>query len=270
MSWATASDLDRRLVCPASTHLPRLVQVSENMQDAADWGHMMHRWKETGEYPKDLPKRRMTAFTDRMAALARHGQSRTSLWPAGGTHEALVAMRTERVRGVVQVELDRHDEFPDTPEGLEQKKAWFRSHDDFWVTGTMDYSGTRLWVPWVDEFKTKREVPEDPRDMKQAVFYGAWLLINSGADWAHVSVSHWPRSPAGGPVMQRFFDPAMSQVEARAFVEGLEDARQASLRSKERGILDPDARPGVHCEYCPSQLHCPEVVGYLIAPEVAQ
>ncbi|MBA2630532.1 MAG: PD-(D/E)XK nuclease family protein [Thermoleophilaceae bacterium] len=242
------------MACPAAGHLPRLAKVSERAQDAAAWGTMMHAWSETGELPKGLSKRTMEAFLKRMTALEKAGLTREMLWPpADGEHEVVVAL------GLVDGQPDLGELVGGT---LEERDAWKALQPATSVVGTIDYRGWLFDLRWIDDLKTGRD-DSPPLDRPQMKFYASYHALKENAP-VRTSITHWPRSPADGlPQRTRGLWGTWTAIEALEFLHEMEKARRRLVRSRERSAEghEPDARPGEHCTYCPSQMRCPEIVG---------
>jgi len=252
--WARASELHRLLACPAAGHLDKLVTISERRDDAAAWGTAMHLWAATGEFPGGLAPRRLKALQDRLTVLEEHDLTRERLWPPGGEHEVAVAVN------VADPGYPREQ----YTGPLEEADAWKMAHDDRFVVGTVDYVGTVMSeefepVLWVDDLKTGAWDIDPPLDRPQLLFYASAMQLLRGGD-AYVSLTHWPRSPAGEPPYRRWGDRLWTWIDQMAFMLSVTKAREASLRSGRRynDLLEPDARPGPQCGFCPSNHICPE------------
>lgn len=247
MPWARASELDRLLACPAAGHLPRLEVVGEPSY-ASKWGTAFHFWKETGEFPHTDNSRTAKAYADRLEVLEEAGKSREGLWPTVGQHERAVAIAL--IDGVPKLE----EYGAPTADG---RDAWKMSKDERYCVGTCDYDCGLLERWWVDDLKTGREIPADPLQLAQMKFYASYFALRDSVPVA-VSLTHWPRSPADAPPKRRYAKKVWTVFDAEEFVEQLEKARRAVVRS--RGLKVADARPGAHCSYCPAMSRCPELV----------
>lgn len=226
------------MACPASAHLLRVIRP---MGEAAGWGTLVHAWKESGVWlkaGKDVLRRDQ--------ALRDHGQSRAELWPAGGLHEVSYALNTKARVAERFVSADR-----------DEREAWKLGWDSDWLTGTNDWEGEVLGDPWVSDLKTGRFVPDNPWDAWQLKFYAACAAILSHADHVHVSIDHWPRYPADGPLNRVWAPEPITKDEIFGSVlPQLERKRQEVVASWDR----PDARPGEHCTYCDAKAVCPALV----------
>ncbi len=241
MGWSRASELDRAVACPASTHLVRLAGKSWNAQKAADWGTDLHAWKETGKWPIALSGRWEgkvpLVYARRQANLTAAGRSREWYWPnecfeGPGRHEVSYALNTKTLTVAIYDGGDR-----------EEREAWKKTFGEEWLTGTADYVGDVLGEPWVDDLKTGNPeyLPENPWELWQLRFYALCMMLLSAAKWCWVSITSWPQSPADG-IPHRFWN-RMSRAEVLATMPTLEQARLDALASK----VDTDARAGNQC-----------------------
>jgi hypothetical protein len=239
--WARASELDRVLSCPASAHLAR---IQDSPGEAAQWGTLVHRWKETGEWPEDNQATRR-----RQRALEAAGVTRESLWPSGGRHEVTFALC---VRSAFV------EAYTGPPEGA---NAWKASWNDQWITGTMDYMGDVLGDPWVDDLKTGNPAHALPGWQFRAYAVAAWGLAEARRQ-LQLSVTYWPRYPADGPPRRVWSAPVEAHTISRWCTE-LTTARDAVLRSQRNHAT----RIGGHCTFCRCRPHCPEWASW---PELHQ
>ena len=227
-------------------------EKSKNAQEGADWGTMVHTWKQTGKVEHAV-KRTATAFK---RAIAESGVgSPESLWPAGGVHEQPVALRVDGTR---QAAWNTEHTYESLPE---------------WITGTDDF---QWWLfdgeLWIDDLKTGKVYPNPPpgapghmrgigvgenrfpQDVRSAQlrFYAlavATLLGYSGD--VHVSLTHWPRLP----LEYRHKHPARYWTtylhsELLAFWGDLERLYDEVHRGK------LTLHPGDHCRFCPARNNC--------------
>ncbi len=209
------------------------------MGEAAGWGTTLHTWKEAGHWGATTER----VIQPRMAALAKSGHSRESLYPDTGTHEVSYALHTQ-ARVVERFVSDDRD----------KREAWKLSWDSEWVTGTTDYEGDILGEPWTDDLKSGRFVPDDPFDLWQLRLYAVCLAILTHAEQVHVSVTHWPRYPASSAPRRLWTpEPIPSTRLLGETLPLLEAARKRVVASWDR----PDARPGEHCTYCSCKQVCP-------------
>lgn len=239
MPWARASELERSVACPASTHLARL-EGPRNA--AAEWGTLLHDWKETGEWAKGLRK---DVIARREAALEEAGYTRDSLWPAGGGHEVSFALHTANRLCLSHEAATK-----------EEREQWKKSFNEDWITGTADW-----WLPemapgisWVDDLKTgRREYLPSPENSWQLRFYAICATMLSKADTVLVSFLSWPRTPATSTPLRIWGSLERGEL-LDLYLPLLEYARQNSRASL---VGFPDTRPGGHCRFCKSQEACP-------------
>lgn len=226
-------------------------EKSDAAQEGADWGDMVHGWKQHGrvEHPS---KRMVTAF---LKALELSGADPKEMWPEGGKHEQAVALRVDGIR-----EAEWND-------------AHLRDGQPAWITGTDDF---QWWLfdgeLWIDDLKTGKYYPNPPpgcighmrgievgdnrypQDVRSAQlrFYAlaaATLLGYAGS--VHVSLTHWPRLP----LEHRHRHPVRywttySAEELTSFWGDLERLHE----EVHRGALV--LRPGDHCRFCPARNNC--------------
>ena len=245
MPWARASSLDRHLVCPAASTLPRAdrgrwslpyvnhgdevhAHVPPPADDAtlAEWGTQMH-----------LAKARPDLAADPwLSWMAPH---RERLWPGRtGAHEVTASYncRTGAVDiGPINVESEEAD-------------AWKAARSTECVVGTLDWLALLVGgEPWVDDLKTGWPVPSvTTGQMEFAALVGTTL---HKAASCVVSVTHWRRgepAPTRAGLWRRATWPELSE-----FQMALEAAWRAATGRKTYAV------PGPHCKYCPSALVCP-------------
>ena len=197
----------------------------------------MHTWKETGGWGNTSLK----VSERRMAALHGSGQTRESLYPSTGVHEVSYALHTRSRIVESYVSSDR-----------DEREAWKLGWDSEWLTGTCDYTGEVLDDPWVDDLKSGRYVPDNPFDLWQLRMYAACVCILAHAERVHVSLTHWPRSPADAPPTRTW-----ALVEADTLINETLPLLEARRRLVEASWDRPDARPGQHCTYCEAANNCP-------------
>lgn len=235
-----ASKLPLLTKCSGSAYLPADEEQSENARVAAEWGRMVHTWKETGEI-RGFTKRARTAL---QKAIQLSGISRQDLWPSGGVHEQGVRLGVAGNRVVEPT--------------AEPAPGYITGTDDFqwWILGD---------ELWIDDLKTgKYYATEDgsnryPQDVRSAQlrFYAlaiATLLGYTGR--VHVSLTHWPRLPLefrhAEPV--RFWTEYHTDELARYW--GELEALYQEIEAGHAGNYT--LRPGDHCRFCPSRNYCIE------------
>lgn len=204
------------------------------VQEAADWGTFVHRWKATGECDRRGGWDELLRNRIRLS-----GINRELLWPSSGRHEVAMAVDCTR--------WGRAAEFRGTKEEVD---AWRNTLSDEWIAGEADYVGDLLGEPWVDDLKTGRVAP-DPSFLQGKVYaLGAYFLSPMEADRVHVSVTHWPRYPQSGRPRQRF---------AVWTVRDLKRFHGELVRGRNRALKRlPVAVVGEQCTYCDCKTSCPE------------
>jgi len=240
-----ASRLPLLTKCSGSAYLPVDDEQTVNAARAAEWGKLVHRWKETGEVSGST-KRNRTALEK---AIFESGVDRELLWPVDGVHETAVALRVDGIR-----EVSRED----TP-----NPGWITGHEDFhwfFLDGTL----------WVDDLKTGKVYPDPetgvnryPQDVESAQlkFYAlaiATLLGYTGR--VCVSLTHWPRLP----LEFRHSEPVRywteyTHEELQQFWTKLEEL-YAEVEEGNKGAFV--LNPGDHCRFCPSRNYCLEAESF--------
>lgn len=227
--------------CAGSTYLPREEYESENAIRAAEWGKLVHRWKETGEISGST-SRNHTAL---QRAIFESKIDRLALWPEGGIHETAVSLRVDGHRDVSR---------DDTP-----REGWITGHDDFqwWlVDGTL----------WIDDLKTGRVYsdpqtginlyPQDVRSAQLRFYALAASRLNDYHGLVAVSLTHWPRLPLDfrhAPPVRYWTE--YSNQDLLDYWSQLEELHKSAARGA-RG--DYSLSPGAHCRFCPSRNYCME------------
>lgn len=242
MPFARASELDRLLACPGSLVLPRSGEKSERAQEAADFGTMVHTWKETGEVPSS--RQGLTL----KKKLKETGVTREQYWSAG-LHEVPLAynVATGEARALV------------LPAPTDSKNAWKAGFGEDWVVGTADYVGLLLDSPWVDDLKTGKNAEWLDYKYQQAFYLMTWTLFTEHALIpGRSTITHWPRYPISGKparygttLDENFF------AEFQDKLKRLKHDKTKLVELKERG-MDVISRltDGVQCVYCPSKPSC--------------
>lgn len=260
-----ASRLPLLTQCVGSAVLPNESDddKSENARRAAEWGKMVHFWKQTGNI---IGTGRHPAML--VTAIQRAGVDRETLWP-DGQHEIAVAVRVDGTREVRSNESHEYETVPG------------------WITGTADFLG-RIYDNelWLDDLKTGREYPNPgPQDARrhdptldvganrfpqdagsaQLRFYALAVAALAGyRGVVHVSVTHWPYLP----VDRRHVAPARLWVsytweEVEKFWGELEllEASRAFLAASATSdtwdeTVDLLTVAGEQCKFCPSRVFC--------------
>jgi hypothetical protein len=203
---------------------------------------MVHSWKETGEIPKSragLTLKKKIEFA---------GVKREELWQYG-LHEVPLAYNVHS--GEVEALV--------LPLPSAEKDEWKRAFGDDWITGTADYVGILLELPWVDDLKTGRKADYESYKYQQAFYTLAWTLFQvKGLSPARSTITHWPKyrldtkpSRYGTLLEPEFladFQGRLKRLHADVF----------QLREKQEQGMDISGRlhAGGQCNYCPSKPNC--------------
>lgn len=246
MPWARASALERHLVCPASSVLPRLeygrwapgyagavvpVELTEYVETApwyTIWGSEMHRAIAAEGAPDPW---------DSWAAPVRD----VVYPPELGVHERTWSY--DCATGIVD-RIDLRDE--------DARTAWKLSRGPDTVVGTSDWSGfTPDGLAWVCDLKTgwRRVSPLNPAN----VFYLMCLCLDSGVLKGRSSILWWPRkADMADSEPRRDWSGVIGTDTLLAFERELVDAWERS-----RGATADDVAPGPYCSRCNSAGVCP-------------
>lgn len=244
MPFARASELDRLLACPGSLVLPRTNEKSERAVQAAEWGTLVHKWKETG----DIPSGRLGTVLKKK--LKETNVSREGLFPEG-VHELPLAYNvvSSQARALV------------LPVSESRKDEWKAAHGDEWITGTADFVGLLLDTPWIDDLKTGRLVYYDNYRYQQGFYALAWILFSEGRlTPVRSTITHWPKYPIPkkpdrfGTVLEVEFFQEM-QDRLRQLREVVMKLRDLDARGGRDSVV-AQLRDGEQCKYCPSKLAC--------------
>ena len=242
MGFVRASRLPLLTKCSGSAYLPTDDEQSENAARAAEWGRMVHTWKETGEFSG--PSRRMENAL--RTAIELSGVDRLRLWPEGGKHEQGLRIRVDGGAREVYPSADPKEGF---------------------ITGTDDFQWYILDDElWVDDLKTGKYYEDSetgsnlyPQDVRSAQlrFYAlavATLLNYHGR--VHVSLTHWPRLP----LKFRHAEPVRLWTEYTTNeLNGYWGELEQLYQEVQAGLAgDYRLRPGDHCRFCPSRNYCLE------------
>src|SRR5690606_32278394 len=125
--------LDRVLECTGSNKLVHLRTPSDNATKAANWGTAVHHWKQGGKFSLDESSEK--TFRKK---LEHTGDFRADLWPSTGIHEVSYAFNCETDQVERYIAVNQFD-----------ADSWRESHDDRWVTGTLDYENELLGSYWI-------------------------------------------------------------------------------------------------------------------------
>lgn len=230
------------MACPGSLVLPREEKKSERAKEAAEYGEMVHYWKETGEVVKGRG-----ALTLKKK-LESTGANRDTLW-LGGLHEVPLAYNVstgEAKAMVLPLEKDKRD-------------LWKAAFGDEWVTGTADYVGLLIERPWVDDLKTGRRVDYHDHRYQQAFYSLAWTLFQMGElTECRSTITHWPKYPINQK--PRRLGAVLDADFFLDFQGKLRSLRGDVMRMKEKTArgetIEGYLSDGPQCVYCPSKLAC--------------
>jgi hypothetical protein len=241
-----ASETERGLLCPASLVLPRTRERSARADDAADFGTLVHAWKETGEIQAWGSRAHRTALRRKLLASRTR---RAGWWPAAlGHHEVTFA-------------IDVFNAAYFTYNGpRSEANAWKERFDPRkFLTGTIDWLGHgEDGAPWVDDLKTGRR-RVDP-GCKQLMSYALYPWLRDGApiEWScHRSITWWPRYPMHrGP--RRHFAQPLTGVEAAAHFVALRHALERGEAFRTGARTPEEINPTEEgCRFCDCQPSCP-------------
>lgn len=238
-----ASRLPLLARCSGPAYLPTEDDTSENLEKANAWGHMVHRWKETGNVVG--PDRRTENSFKRAINLS--GVNRQELWPNLGQHETAVAVRVDGTREV----KNTHDGVLGLPN---------------WITGTDDFHWYLLEDElWIDDLKTGKwyDDPEEPgtnrfpQDVRSPQLRLYALAISRLLDYSgvvNVSLTHWPRLPLErrhAPPVRYWTEYTTDELQA---YWGTLERLYAEIQRGRQG--DFTLNPGDHCRFCPARNNC--------------
>lgn len=246
MPFARASSLDRLLQCHGSAVMGQADTRSDRAREAADWGTMVHAWKETGEVVEVGGRKNHPALFRRK--LERSGVKREVEWPEslGIKHELALA-------------VDPLCEYR-SYEG-DNKDAWKNAHNDRWLTGTADGYWLLFDALTVEDLKTGAMVDiEDYRYQLMAYALGVSRVIDYRRS-INLVLNHWPRYPVMSRPKRtvRVVEPDELLAFEKRLIKLRDDIRRC--REDVRNLI---LRPSeAACTWCPSRSFCPEYEGRL-------
>lgn len=215
---------------------------SERAVEAAAFGTLAHHWKETGD-----PGTGRLATTLKKK-IKESGVDRGELWPEG-LHEVPVAYNvlTTEARALV------------LPVSFEAKTDWKASFGAEWVVGTLDFCGSLLGGPWVDDLKTGREAHWTSYRAQQTFYLMAWTLFTEHQLVpGRSTITHWPRYPIAKKPLR--YGEVLDEGNYLDFQVRLRNLWTEATRLKEIKESGMDVTPrlneGEQCVYCPSKLSC--------------
>jgi hypothetical protein len=240
VSFARASSLDRLLNCYGGEILETEELRTESTFIAADWGSMVHDWKETGEVKAFNGRTNLVPLFKKKLDVT--GVRREQWWPTTMIHELAMAIKPGEAYAQL---LDG---------GKEEKEAWKAAFDFQWGTGTLDGYDWMFDVLWIDDLKTGRFVTEEDY-IEQRRFYALGLSRLLGYRGpVNVTLTHWPRYPV--PSLPSRFGRVVEADELDDFEKRLRKLRDDISRAREdRGslVLNPGES---QCGFCPSRKRC--------------
>lgn len=182
-----ASESNRALICPASLVLPRTPRTSAKRDDAAAFGTFVHYWAETGDSePEWASESHKKTFRKKLAMTLI---DRNDWWPDGeGQHEVPFALH------LLTLQVLRYSGQRDGGD------AWKKAFNSEWLTGTVDWVGTKDGWTWVDDLKTGAW-PVDAATSGQLRSYALPVWVEEGcpAEWnAYLSITQWPKYKLDG------------------------------------------------------------------------
>lgn len=239
MAFARASSLDRLLNCYGGEVLGGTDEKSEGVRIAADWGTMVHGWKETGNVEVVNGRKNLVPLFEKKLKLT--GVRREQWWPEGMVHEMAMAVRP----------FETYAQLVDGEKA--EKEAWKAAFGEEWATGTLDGYQWMFDVLWVDDLKTGRFVTLE-QYIEQLRFYalGASRLLDYRGP-VNVTLTHWPRYPVLNEPTR--FGRVIEQDELNSF-----EKRLVGLRDDIRRAREDKTRlrlvGGEQCTFCPSRSRC--------------
>lgn len=205
---------------------------------------MVHSWKETGVVPEGREGKLLQKRIDAT------GINREELW-AYGQHEVPLAYNV----------LSGQVEALTAPATELEKATWKAAFGDKWITGTADYVGTLIDLPWVDDLKTGRKADYSSYRYQQAFYSLAWALCNNDIA-ARSTITHWPKYPLSQKPSR--FGVMLEPEFFLKFQGKLKRLYEVVMKNKEPGKeLDSGIlSTGEHCVYCPSKRNCVKGASY--------
>lgn len=244
--WDTASNLDRTVLCPASSVMEKLDIPSDNAIKGRIWGETVHTWVETGKIAG--PDWAAKGFEEKLAVSGADDTLRLEFWPDHGVHELALVWDLETTPYiVVERGPDGRVAWPKSPGSLRIKldfAAW--GAESTGVDGHL----------WVDDLKTGRySVPAESLQVGSAV---AGLGAIYGYDYGYGTITHWPRYPKQGK--PRRSKPAKHElIPTRDLLRRTRDSAERAKQEIDKGNDPPPDTvfAGDHCQWCPSKHICP-------------
>lgn len=233
------SEAGRAVICPASLVLPRVPRTpSEKRARAANWGTLVHHWKETGQTDPSWADPRDTATLEKKLVLS--GIDRETWWPSGeGRHEVTFALH------LYNHELRLYDE----KLTASTRDTWKLGFGPKWLTGTIDWLGNAdPTIGYVDDLKTGAW-PVDVKTSAQLRAYSLvpWVAAGCPMAWdGIVSITAWPKYRLDGQPSR-----TSHWLGALDLLETLEDLRHAEENPQQVTPTDEG------CKFCDCKPLCP-------------
>lgn len=237
------SGLRQTAYCAGPLWLPLPPQLPKRSRDeAAEYGTIVHKWKETGLVPagESLLHRTVRAKVQRLPA-----EERERWWP-NGHHEVHVSWDPRDGRGEL---------WPESRARQLSDSVKYESWEEYrygipGFTGTLDFVGDHNGLPWIDDLKTGRTDNGPPEEFAPLLGYAsAWLAAKSMRA-CYVSLTYFRRYPVGESVIERVGPVFVGRQQ-------LSDFREAVLASVNGRHKVDELNPGPHCTYCPAEDNCP-------------
>lgn len=189
-----ASGSDRIIACPASLHLP---QIDRGSGDAAEFGTLVHHWKETGETDPEWGKPGHIKTLEKK--LVESGIDREMWWPKGhGTHEVTFGINLKNLSLV----LYKHEKGHDRSSPDLWKKTFAKGVGLYALTGSIDwcFDGDDEHLPWVDDLKTGNwPVEAEDNDQLKSYALVPWIKAGKPIKWeCALSITQWKKYPLHG------------------------------------------------------------------------
>lgn len=242
MAWSRASSLDRTLQCVGSAALYnntpalKLIPKPENAIKAAEYGTLVHHWKETGKV--EGSDSHVKTFNKKLGFLKTAGISRLDLWPAAGFHEVAVAYNCIDGRVAILYEGDTD--------------AFKTGHSEPWITGSCDYYLKDDGGLLVDDLKTGMLWDKSARACAQLYFYAMNIAKVHHVQETEIRITHWPKYPLER--LPEFMDDEPVIITSETFARLESRLKKDYLNYKS---TNPEFRLGEACEYCPAKSLCP-------------
>lgn len=247
------SEAGRAIICPASLVLPRVPrEPSERRDRAANFGTLVHHWKETGDESPPWADPRDTKTL--LKKLVLTGVDREFWWPSDeGRHEVTFALHLPTLElrfHEGDKALDLMTTHPDgSVTGVPDRDLWKKGFGNEWLTGTIDWLGNPAeGVGYVDDLKTG-SWPVDVKTSAQLRAYSLvpWVMAGQPLAWdGLVSITSWPKYKLSDPPKR-----TSHTLSALDLEETLVDLRHA-YKHPEQVVPSEEG-----CKFCDCKPLCP-------------